>query len=91
MSEVRIIQLPPEQWPRYRELRLESLREEPQAFGSSFEDMEQRPEAFWQGRLSDAMQGEKSWLLFAQHGHQKLGVEEQDRDENIKTYSAPDP
>ncbi len=74
MSEIKIIKLPPEQWPRYREIRLESLREEPQAFGSSYEDMEQRPDAFWQGRLSDAIQGEKSWLLFAQEGERLVGM-----------------
>ncbi len=74
MREVRIIKLPPEQWPRYREIRLESLREEPQAFGSTYADMEERPDAFWQGRLSDAMLGEKSWLLFAQDGERLVGM-----------------
>ncbi len=74
MNAVEIIKLLPEQWQRYREIRLESLREEPQAFGSTYADMEQRPAAYWQGRLVDAMQGEKSWLFFAQEGEQLVGM-----------------
>ncbi len=74
MSTIEIVKLPLEQWPRYREIRLESLREEPQAFGSSVTDMEQKPDTFWQGRLSDALLGEKSWLLFAQQGERLVGM-----------------
>ncbi len=74
MGDVEIIELPPEQWRRYREIRLESLREEQQAFGSSYADMEQRPETYWQERLADATHGEKSWLFFAQRGEQLIGM-----------------
>jgi GNAT superfamily N-acetyltransferase len=74
MGEVKIIKLLPEQWMRYREIRLESLREEPQAYGSSFADMELRPAEFWQGRLADVAQAEKSWLLFAQRGRRLIGM-----------------
>ena len=74
MSGIKIIQLSSKQWQRYREIRLESLREEPQAFGSSYVDMEQRPPAYWQGRLTEAARAEKSWLLFAQEGEQLIGM-----------------
>ncbi len=74
MSEIEIITLPPEEWQRYREIRLESLREEPQAFGSTYEDMEQKPDAYWQERLSAAILGEKSWLLFAREGERLVGM-----------------
>ncbi len=74
MSEYKIIKLQPDDWQRYREIRLECLREEPQAFGSSYADMVQKPAEFWQGRLADAAQAEKSWLLFAQEGEQLIGI-----------------
>ncbi len=69
-----IIQISPDQWERYREIRLESLREEPQAFGSSYAEMAQRPPEYWQGRLADSAQGEKSLLLFAQEGERLVGM-----------------
>ncbi len=74
MSNVQIVRLMPEEWRRYREIRLESLREEPQAFGSSSAVMAEKPETYWQGRLAEAMQGEKSWLLFAQEGEHVIGM-----------------
>jgi ribosomal protein S18 acetylase RimI-like enzyme len=74
MSEVEMVKLPPEQWQRYREIRLEALREEPQAFGSSYAEMEQRSDTYWQERLADAAQGETSRLLFAQEGERLIGM-----------------
>ncbi len=63
-----------EQWPAYRELRLEALRESPQAFGSNYQDQQARPDSFWQGRLAEAAKGEQSWLLFARAGDRLLGM-----------------
>ncbi len=74
MSEIQIIQLPPDQWERFREIRLEALLEEPQAFGSSYAGMEQRPPEYWQGRLTDSAEGEKSLLLFAREGERLVGM-----------------
>ena len=74
MRDIKIIELSPEQWQRYREIRLEALREEPQAFGSAYTDMEQKSPEYWQGRLAEAAQGEKSWLLFAQEGERLIGM-----------------
>jgi len=74
MSDFEIIKLPPEQWQRYREIRLEALREEPQAFGSAYAEMAQRSAVYWQERLSDAAQRETSWLLFAQEGERLIGM-----------------
>ncbi len=74
MCDIQIVKLMPEEWLRYREIRLESLREEPQAFGSSSAVMAEKPETYWQGRLAEALQGEKSWLLFAQEGEHVIGM-----------------
>ncbi len=69
-----IIKLPPDKWESYRTLRLEALREEPQAFCSSYKDMEQMPPEYWQGRLAEAARGINSWLLFAVDGEQLVGM-----------------
>lgn len=74
MSEIRIIQLSPHQWQQFRAIRLEALHEEPQAFGTTYADMAQQPPTFWQERLADSEQGEKSRLLFAQHGERLVGM-----------------
>jgi GNAT superfamily N-acetyltransferase len=71
---IQIIQLSPQEWQRYREIRLEALRAEPQAFGSTYADSEQRPAAYWQERLADAQRGVDSWLLFAQEGEHLVGM-----------------
>src|SRR5512144_2887178 len=94
MSEIEIILLPPEQWERYRKIRLESLLEEPQAFGSSYTTMAQQPPEYWQGRLADAALGEKSLLLFAQEGDRLVGMigaffgEEPDVAEIVSVYTS---
>lgn len=61
----QIVKLRPDQWKLYRQIRLEALQTDPQAFGSRYEDMIQQPDSFWQGRLLDAQEGQKNWLLFA--------------------------
>ncbi len=58
----------------YRMLRLEALREEPQAFCSSYTDMEQLAPEYWQGRLADAARGKNCWLLFALDEEQPVGM-----------------
>ncbi|MCA8968790.1 MAG: GNAT family N-acetyltransferase [Planctomycetes bacterium] len=56
MARVRIEAIGPEDWERYRTIRLEALRTDPDAFGSTFEREATRPEHDWRKRLeaSDA-------------------------------------
>jgi len=65
MAAVQIVRLKPEEWQLYRQIRLEALLLEPQAFGSSYAENLQRPDAYWQERLAEAHTAEKGWLLFA--------------------------
>jgi ribosomal protein S18 acetylase RimI-like enzyme len=70
MTDLKILYPADVYWEAYRALRLEALREEPQAFGSSYEENLQLPDTFWQGRLAQAVEGRTSWMLFArQHDH----------------------
>lgn len=55
----------PEEWQAYRDLRLEALKTEPQAFGSTYQEALRCPDAYWQARLKDAADSTQSWLLFA--------------------------
>lgn len=69
-----ILRLPVEQWREYRDLRLRALKEDPEAFSSSYSASVGQPEAFWRKRLADAELAERSWLLFAKQDNRLLGM-----------------
>ena len=69
-----IVKLPIEKWSEYRELRLRALKEDPEAFSSSYADSLGQPEQFWKTRLAEAERGERSWLLFARRDNKLVGM-----------------
>ncbi len=74
MPNFQVVKLPPEDWRLYKQIRLESLTDAPQAFSSGYSESLQRPDSHWQGRLIDALAGEKSWLLFAKENDRITGM-----------------
>jgi ribosomal protein S18 acetylase RimI-like enzyme len=52
---IEISGLPPERWKDYRRLRLEALKSDPSAFGSSFEEEEALTEDEWRKRIPNAL------------------------------------
>jgi RimJ/RimL family protein N-acetyltransferase len=50
---LQIINLQPDQWPILKNLRLQSLSESGENFGSSFENEEQSPDEYWQSELEN--------------------------------------
>jgi len=52
---IEIASLPPERWKESRDLRLASLRLEPAAFGSSYEEEVSFDETEWKRRTSNAL------------------------------------
>lgn len=74
MAELQVVKLSAEEWQLYKQIRLESLLVEPQAFGSRYADFLHRPDSYWQGRLDEAQAGENSWLLFAKEREQIIGI-----------------
>ena len=71
---VAVVQLSPEEWFAYKELRLEALQTEPQAFGASYADSLHRPDTYWQTRLQDAAAEKGNWLLFAREHSRIIGM-----------------
>ena len=57
----------------YKELRLRALREEPQAFGSSYEANVNKPDSYWVERLNDVKSG-NGWLVFAEINDKLVGM-----------------
>ena len=72
-SNVEIIQLPVVEWEKYKKLRLRALKEDPQAFGSNYNDSLKLPDTKWQERLQKVVDGE-SWAVFAQQDEQLVGM-----------------
>lgn len=73
-DRVEIVRLPPEQWRAYKDLRLEALKNEPQAFGSSYAGSLNIPDADWRTRLENAARGKGHWLLFAREKDALVGM-----------------
>ena len=66
MSMISVKKLPASRWKECRDLRLEALKEEPQAFGSLFEDEKCLTEPIWKDRIGNA--------LFALDGDRPIGM-----------------
>lgn len=79
---LEIIQLRADEWPLYKQIRVEAVTDSPQAFGSNREQQLAHPDSFWQQRLEDAGRGERQWLLFARLGADLVGMIGAYRDEN---------
>lgn len=71
---VRIEQLPPERWQDYKELRLEALRTDPDAFGATYESNLQRPDEWWKGIMEAALHDPKRALFFAIEDERLVGM-----------------
>jgi ribosomal protein S18 acetylase RimI-like enzyme len=64
--EIEIKKLPPDRWKDLKKLRLEALKSEPIAFGSSYEEEVDAPEEEWQRRIGNS--------IFAIHNGQPVGM-----------------
>ena len=63
-SKIKIVELPISDWKDFKKIRLASLKEEPQAFGSSYAKDAACPDSIWQERLRDG-ESKKGFYLFA--------------------------
>jgi len=96
MESIEIISLKPEDWKQYRDLRLKALKEEPQAFGSTYEDNCKHPDEYWKQRLEDTYTKNTQWLVFAKLNGILVGMaggfaeKESDNAHVIAVYVTPE-
>lgn len=64
----------PSEWPLYRNLRLQALRDAPDAFGSTYGAEADRPDEAWQARLAAASTSGQDKALFARNGGTVCGL-----------------
>jgi RimJ/RimL family protein N-acetyltransferase len=69
--------------PAFRQLRLQALREHPEAFSSDYAVNAAHPDSFWEGRLAEM--GEQGMLFFALHEENLVGMCGIQRDYSPKT------
>jgi hypothetical protein len=73
-NDIKIINLPLENWREYKEIRLRALKADPQAFSSNFAKESAYPDEKWQQRLKTANEQDASWLYFAQEKGELVGM-----------------
>lgn len=73
-SSIKIIVLSPSRWEDYKNLRLESLKEEPRAFGTSYEKASKESEEKWRSILINAEKQDKDILYFAEDNGKLIGI-----------------
>lgn len=74
MEDVEIVTLKPEEWQHYRDLRLRALKEEPQAFSSTYESSVKHSDSLWMERLKDAEAEKAQWMVFAKRDDTLVGM-----------------
>ena len=74
---VEIRKLPADRWRDFRDLRLEALKSDPSAYGSSFEETKKLREAEWRRRIRS--------VLFALSDDRPIGMIVYVFDEGLKT------
>lgn len=74
MPQISIGQLPPQEWKKYKEIRLLSLQNEPTAFSSTYEDVAKEENKQWKERLVNSNKKESSIVLFAKDGKKIIGM-----------------
>ncbi|NTU73113.1 GNAT family N-acetyltransferase [Candidatus Roizmanbacteria bacterium] len=74
MDTIQILQAKDVSVEDYRRLRLEALREEPQAFGSTHSDQINLPIEEWQKWLDKYVEEKNNWMVFAAVDTQLAGM-----------------
>lgn len=74
MDDIKIIKLPPSRWKEYKDLRLEMLVKDPQAFGQRYDKSINDPDSKWQDRLKASLKQDRIIILFAEAGGKVVGT-----------------
>ena len=74
--------------PAYRELRLQGLRDHPEAFGADYETSAARPIEYWQERMHSGAGGEQGITYVADAAGELIGMTALVRNDLAKTRHA---
>ncbi len=74
MEKIEIVNLKPSQWKEYKDLRLKALKEEPQAYLSTYTRSSKEADDKWKNRLGDALKEKSQWILLAKQGDRLVGM-----------------
>ncbi len=70
MGNIKVVHLSPSQWQQYKELRLEALKNEPQAMLTAYEKAKDYSDEEWQSRLEKSSQN----IYFAEKENSLAGM-----------------
>jgi hypothetical protein len=73
-DEPEVRRFRPDEWRAYRDLRLRSLADAPDAFGSTLERECDLPHAHWSERLASPTDGARTLPLAAERGGEVAGL-----------------
>lgn len=74
MTDITIITLNPSRWEEAKTLRLEALKQDPSAFGSSYDEEIMLEDHVWRTRLETAFNQEGRITLYAEFNGRLVGV-----------------
>jgi ribosomal protein S18 acetylase RimI-like enzyme len=70
-QKIEIRELKPDEWEIYRDIRLKALKDEPDAFISTYDETSKRAESEWRQKL---ISQERSFTLFAFRNGKAIGM-----------------
>lgn len=74
MKNIEIIPLLPSQWAKYKIIRLEALKNNPEAFATTYEEALKISDDEWKQKLEKAQNKNGNWLLFAKSDKEIVGM-----------------
>jgi ribosomal protein S18 acetylase RimI-like enzyme len=74
LSPISVRRFRADEWPAYRELRLRALADSPDAFCSTLELEEAKPDQHWADRVSSSASSSSQLLLVAESGTERVGL-----------------
>lgn len=74
IDDIRLGEIPPEDWRMYRNLWLEALQETPQAFLATYEEEQYTPDEKWQSRIEKVRKAETQVMVFAYREKELIGM-----------------
>lgn len=74
MSKFEIRELSPDDWHLYREIRLNSLKDSPNSFGSTYASEAEFPDEEWRSRLDPSSRSKNALPLIAETNGRVVGI-----------------